>query len=62
MIELGWNKADAKWGGVDHSKVIWTHPGYTVDGGKLYGPGNNGVPINDCVNKPKYSDDVEFIQ
>lgn len=61
MNGLGWNKFDVKWGGAGHARVIWTHPGYTIDSGKLYGPDCDGLALEDCTKQPKYSDEVEFI-
>jgi len=38
MNELGWLSTSAKWGGVDHARVIWVHPDYQVSGGRVLGP------------------------
>jgi hypothetical protein len=62
MNDLGWSKGKAKWGGRDYARAIWTRPEYTVDGGKLYGPGHDGTPLAECVNRSKFSGEVEIIE
>jgi hypothetical protein len=39
LLELNWTRAKVKWGGADHSRVIFLRPGYTMHNGTLYGPG-----------------------
>lgn len=38
MGDLGWSRAEVKWGGNAFAKVIWVEPQYSVGGGKIYGP------------------------
>lgn len=40
FADLGWVSKDAKWGGKDYKRMLWLRPGYTLRGGKIYGPGN----------------------
>lgn len=47
MSDLGWSKKVVKWGGVDYARAIWVHPGYTVDGGHVYGPDGYQSKIED---------------
>jgi hypothetical protein len=61
MDELGWVKSSVKWGGADYARSIWTRPGYAVDGGKVYGPKVDGVPIVECLEKTGLSFAVEII-
>lgn len=51
LASLGWEARDAKWGGKDYQRKIWTRKGYYLEGGKLKGPGgwqqdteNEGFP------------------
>ena len=39
LLELNWTRAKVKWGGADHSRVIFLRPGYHMHNGTLYGPG-----------------------
>lgn len=38
MLELGWHRQTAKWGGVDYGRVIWIRPGYSFYRGEVRGP------------------------
>ena len=38
LANLGWEALDAKWGGADYRRKIWTRKGYFLEGGKLKGP------------------------
>ncbi|MDU8914034.1 primase-helicase family protein [Aestuariicoccus sp. MJ-SS9] len=49
MFELGWHKAQAKWGGVDYQRVIWVGPGYSIQRGNVIAPDGTGAPIRDDV-------------
>ena len=37
LAELGWEQRNAKWGGKDYQRQIWTRAGYYLEGGKLKG-------------------------
>lgn len=54
MLDLGWHRQKAKWGGAGHGRAIWVHPGYITDGGKLFGPDdfedNLATHIRDVTN------------
>lgn len=38
LANLGWEALDAKWGGADYRRKIWTRKGYYLEGGRLKGP------------------------
>jgi hypothetical protein len=61
MDELGWTKAKAKWGGKDYARALWVKPGHTVDGGKIFGPSENGVRLTEYLQKHAFDADVEYI-
>lgn len=46
MPELGWKKHRAKWRGCDHARVLWVHPDYFVDNGRVRGPDNYDQPVD----------------
>ena len=46
MLELGWRSETAKWGGIDHRRVIWIHPDYQVTGGRVRGPDGYDEPVS----------------
>ncbi|MCF1711163.1 DUF5906 domain-containing protein [Tabrizicola sp. J26] len=45
MAELGWNRLDVKWGGVDYTRKLWVHPDCAVYRGNLTGPGGKSVAL-----------------
>lgn len=45
MPELGWRQEKAKWGGVDHARVLWVHPDFHVAGGRVKGPDGYDEPV-----------------
>lgn len=38
LANLGWEVRNAKWGGADYRRKIWTRAGYFLEGGRLRGP------------------------
>lgn len=62
MNELRWIKSTVKWGGRDYGRSIWARPGYTVDGGKIYGTGHDGTPIADYLDTTRTHGEIEVIQ
>ena len=48
MTELGWKKAEVKFGGRDYRRSVWVRPGFTAAGGKLIHPdGTSELLINE---------------
>ncbi len=45
MPEIGWRQEKAKWGGVDHARVLWVHPDFHVAGGRVKGPDGYDEPV-----------------
>lgn len=62
MNELRWEKRSVKWGGKDYGRSIWSKPGYTLDGGKIYGPDCDGVTILEHLKEKGLHQEVEIIQ
>lgn len=46
MNELGWRSSSRKWGGVDHNRVVWTHPDYQIVNGRVAGPDGYDAPVD----------------
>lgn len=38
MNDLGWRREKVKFGGCDYQRVLWVHPDYSIDRGKVRGP------------------------
>ncbi|MFC2982003.1 primase-helicase family protein [Roseicyclus marinus] len=51
MSELGWTKSKVKWGGVDYSRAIWVRPGFSIEGGVLFGDDRTQEPLVDHLTK-----------
>jgi hypothetical protein len=49
MLELGWQKVEVKWGGVDYKRVLWVRPDYTVHRGVAVAPDGTQTRIADEV-------------
>jgi hypothetical protein len=61
MNELRWTKSTVKWGGKDYARSIWARPGFTVEGGKIYGSGHDGTPIGDYLSSKSTFGEIELI-
>ena len=49
MLELGWTRYDAKWGGRDYTMAIWVAPDHILDRGNIIGPDGTRQAVCDVL-------------